>query len=60
MKRESDLLIGAGAPENSVAAELPPPTVRLQVSAAKKLNLAAFQNAVPALHELVIESPRVL
>jgi hypothetical protein len=26
----------------------------LQISAAKKLNLAAFQNAVPALHELVI------
>jgi very-short-patch-repair endonuclease len=26
----------------------------LQISTAKKLNLAAFQNAVPALHELVI------
>lgn len=28
--------------------------VRIQTRTAKKLNLAAFQNAVPALHELVI------
>lgn len=54
MTRESGPLTEAGTPENSVVAEAPPPTVRLQVSAAKKLNLAAFQNAVPALHELAI------
>ncbi len=40
--------------ENSPVSETQPPAVRIQVSAAKKLNLAAFQNAVPALHELVI------
>lgn len=40
--------------ENSYVSETEPPAVRLQVSAVKKLNLAAFQNAVPALHELVI------
>lgn len=44
----------ARSPENSAASEAPPATVRLQISAAKKLNLAAFQNAVPALQELVI------
>ncbi|MGM9428393.1 DUF3320 domain-containing protein [Hydrogenophaga sp. MI9] len=54
MTRESGQSAEAGTPENSVVAEVPPPTVRLQISAAKKLNLAAFQNAVPALHELVI------
>ena len=54
MTRESGPLTKAGTPENSVVPEAPPPTVRLQISAAKKLNLAAFQNAVPALHELVI------
>lgn len=54
MTRES------GQPENfepseiSLAPEAPQTTVRLQVGAAKKLNLAAFQNAVPALTELVI------
>lgn len=54
MTRES------GQPENfepseiSPAPEVPPTTVHLQVGAAKKLNLAAFQNAVPALTELVI------
>ena len=54
MTRESGPLTEAGTTENSVVTEVPPPTVRLQISAAKKLNLAAFQNAVPALHELVI------
>ena len=54
MTRESGPLTEAGTPENSVVTEAPPPTVQLQISAAKKLNLAAFQNAVPALHELVI------
>jgi very-short-patch-repair endonuclease len=54
MTRESGQSTEAGAPENSAVSEAPPPTVRLQISAAKKLNLAAFQNAVPALHELVI------
>ena len=54
MTRESGQSTDAATPEDSVVAEVPPPTVRLQISAAKKLNLAAFQNAVPALHELVI------
>lgn len=54
MTRESGPLTEAGTPDNSVVTEAPPPTVRLQISTAKKLNLAAFQNAVPALHELVI------
>ena len=54
MTRESGQSPEAGTPENSAAAEVPFPSVRLQASAAKKLNLAAFQNAVPALHELVI------
>ena len=42
--------------------EAAPPTVQLQVSAAHKLNLAAFQNAVPALLELAIvnETPSPL
>lgn len=30
------------------------PTMYLSVSATKKLNLADFQNSVPALHELAI------
>ena len=54
MTRESGQSTEAGASENSAVSEAPPPTVRLQISAAKKLNLAAFQNAVPALYELVI------
>ena len=54
MTRESGQSTDTATPEDSVVAEVPPPTVRLQISAAKKLNLAAFQNAVPALHELVI------
>jgi very-short-patch-repair endonuclease len=54
MTRESIQLSGTVTPENSAVSETPPPTVRLKISAAKKLNLAAFQNAVPALHELVI------
>jgi len=54
MTRESEQSIEASTPENSVVSEVPPPTIRLQISTAKKLNLAAFQNAVPALHELVI------
>jgi hypothetical protein len=44
----------AGASENPASPEVPQSAVRFQISAAKKLNLAAFQNAVPALHELVI------
>lgn len=43
----------AQEPQVSAAPE-PPPVVRLQVNAADRLNLAAFQNAVPALHELLI------
>ena len=54
MTRESGQSTEAGTPENTAVSAVPPPTVRLQISAAKKLNLAAFQNAVPALHELVI------
>ena len=54
MTMESGQSTEAGTPENSAVLETPPPTVRLQISAAKKLNLAAFQNAVPALNELVI------
>ena len=54
MTRESGQSTEAGASENSDVSEAPPPTGRLQISAAKKLNLAAFQNAVPALYELVI------
>ena len=54
MTRESGQSTEAGTPENSVVEEVPPPTVRLQISAAKKLNLAAFQNAVYAsVHESV-------
>lgn len=34
----------------------PPKTVRLQVSAVAKLNLAHFQNSVPALQELAIHN----
>jgi very-short-patch-repair endonuclease len=54
MTREPSQSTGVGAPETSAPSEAVPPTVQLQISAAKKLNLAAFQNAVPALHELVI------
>lgn len=54
MTRESGQSTQAGTPENSAVSEAPQPPVRLQISTAKKLNLAAFQNAVPALHELVI------
>jgi len=43
-----------GTTEASETSEQPAPIVRFQISAAKKLNLAAFQNAVPALQELVI------
>jgi len=53
MARESDQSESETV-ENSAVSNTPGPTVKLQVSAAKKLNLAAFQNAVPALHELVI------
>ena len=40
----------------------PPPAIRLRLSAASRLNLADFQNAVPALHELAIinETPSPL
>ena len=57
MSREPDHTPESGAPVNSdvsAVSEATPPTVRLQISAAKKLNLADFQNAVPVLHELVI------
>ena len=54
MTRESGQSTEAGTPENSAVSEVPPPIVRLQISAAKKLNLAAFQNAVPALLELAV------
>ena len=47
-------LADADPRRDEAVSEVLKPTVRLQVSAAKKLNLAAFQNAVPALHELVI------
>ena len=36
------------------ATSAPAPEVRLQVAVVPRLNLAAFQNAVPALHELAI------
>ena len=54
MTRESSQSTEGGTPENFAVSEVPPPKVRLQISAAKKLNLAAFQNAVPALLELVV------
>ena len=54
MTRESSQSTEVGTPENSAVSEVPPPIVRLQISAAKKLNLAAFQNAVPALLELAV------
>lgn len=54
MTRESGQSTKADTSENFAASEAPPHIVRLQVSAAKKLNLAAFQNAVPALHEVMI------
>lgn len=54
MTRESGHQTEVGTLKNSVVSEIPPPTVRLQINTAKKLNLAAFQNAVPVLHELVI------
>ena len=53
MSREPDQS-ESDAVENSSVSEMQGPSVKLKVSAAKKLNLAAFQNAVPALHELVI------
>ena len=53
MTRQLGQSTEASKPENSAASEVPS-TVRLQISAAKKLNLAAFQNAVPVLLELVI------
>lgn len=45
---------GESLPTTSATLEESAPAIRLVVSAAKKLNLAAFQNAVPALLELVI------
>lgn len=41
-------------PANRADPDTPKPTVQLKVGTTKKLNLAAFQNAVPALQELVI------
>ena len=54
MTRESGQSTEADAPEISAASEAPPPIARLRGSAAKKLNLAAFQNAEPALQGLAI------
>ena len=54
MTRESGQSTEASTPENSAVSEMLPPKVRMQISAAKKLNLAAFQNAVPALLELAV------
>lgn len=54
MTRESGQSTEANTPENSAVSEVLPPRVRMQISAAKKLNLAAFQNAVPALLELAV------
>ena len=47
---------GTDAEANHQATEPapPPPAIRLQLSAASRLNLADFQNAVPALHELAV------
>lgn len=54
MTRESSQPSEVSALENSAVSEVLPPIVRMQISAAKKLNLAAFQNAVPALLELAV------
>ena len=54
MTTESGQSTEAGTPEISVISQPPQPPIRFEISAEKKLNLAAFQNAVPALHELVI------
>lgn len=54
MTTESSQSTETGAPKMTEVSEASSPTVRLRISAAKKLNLAAFQNAVPALYELVI------
>lgn len=54
MTRESGLPANVESPGIPSLSELPLPTVHLQVCAVKKLNLAAFQNAVPALIELAI------
>lgn len=54
MTRESSQSSEVSPPENSAFSEVLPPVVRMQISAADKLNLAAFQNAVPALLELAV------
>ncbi len=54
MTMESSQSSGVSTPENSAVSEVPQPIVRMQISAAKKLNLAAFQNAVPVLLELAV------
>lgn len=47
-------LNNGSASDGAAEATEPNPVVRLQVSAVAKLNLADFQNAVPALHELAV------
>ncbi len=41
-------------PDASLPNAEPPPAVHLQATAVTKLNLADFQNAVPALRELTV------
>lgn len=52
----NDLTVAGASPEQEA------PGVRLRVSAVAKLNLADFQNAVPALHELAVvnETPQAI
>jgi very-short-patch-repair endonuclease len=62
MTEESSRSADADSIEDGPVSKVPPPIVRIKVSTAEKLNLAAFQNAVPALYELVIvnETPSVI
>ena len=46
--------MGAEMTGDDPEAALSPPAVRLRVAPVAKLNLADFQNSVPALHELAI------
>ncbi|WP_245615331.1 hypothetical protein [Curvibacter gracilis] len=54
MTRESGQSVEVESPQTSLISGVLSPTLHLQVSAARKLNLAAFQNAVPALTELAV------
>jgi len=54
MSGESSPTANANSNSGVVVPSAPERRLRIQISTAIKLNLAAFQNAVPVLHELVI------